>query len=337
MPSAIEICVIFADPTFYLTEQVRALKNLSDPDFRVLYVPDQPFQPKDYQSLGLDSRFRVVPSGKASIPVKRNFSAKTALPDTDWIAFMDDDAYPPRDWMKNLKQRLMASQDLEILGGPSIAPPATPLRERAVGLARESYFGFGQRSRWSRPIAAAVQVPELPTSNIVIHRAAFDLPNSSFDETLPIGEDIEWCARMRTVHGKEVWMFPELYIYNHSRPLFYPVFFQFFRYGSHRMRIFLSRRLEGLSELLTVGLPMAFALLPAAFFFFPRAASVFTALYFAALAGEGLLWKKGPLEHVLRFLAIPFLHFAYGLGLLSRLAGFHRMETPTYVRPETVR
>ena len=155
MPCTIEICVIFAQPTYYLEEQLQALKNLSDRDFRVLYVPDEEFSMGSKKKLALDERFRVIPSGKFPIPVKRNFCLKNLHPETDWVAFIDDDTFPPPAWMENLKTRIKNSPDVKILGGPGLLPPRAALRERVIGLAVESYVGFGRKSRWSRAIFKA--------------------------------------------------------------------------------------------------------------------------------------------------------------------------------------
>ena len=331
----IEICVIFADPTFYLTEQVRALKAQTDPGFRVLYCPDSEIPGSILHSLLLDGRFRVVPSGKASIPVKRNFAARNILPDSKWVAYMDDDAFPPADWMANLKARLKQDPGLEILGGPSIAPLEAGWKEKAVGLARESFLGFGKRSRWSRPIKKAETVRELPTSNLVIRRSCFELADAFFNENMPIGEDMEWCRRMGSRHGKVIWMFPELFIYNHSRPLFGPSFLQFFRYGHHRMEIALSQRPLNASELFVALPPLGFTVLPVLVLFLPSLVLTLLAVYFAWILAEGLGRGKSIQDHLLRFLSIPFLHISYGSGLWARLLGGGKMDLKTYVRPET--
>lgn len=337
MPPAVEICVIFADPTFYLEEQVAALKNLINPDFRVLYVPDRELPGAWLSRLRLDQRFRIVPSGKASIPVKRNFCLKNLLPQTDWVAFMDDDGYPPPDWTQRLQDCLLKNPGLMAFGGPALPPPGTGWRERAVGLAIESYVGRGASARWGRPLPAEISVSELPSCNLIVRRSFFDRPGTRFDEGLSIGEDAEWCRRASRVQGFSLRMFPELFIFNHHRPLFIPVFLQFFRYGSYRMKIILSAPKAPAREWLAVSLPMGLALLPLAAYFFPGPAGAMAALYLAVVVIEGLAMRKSPVEHLLRALAIPIIHLSYAMGIFARLLRLPQAEVKTYVRTEAMR
>jgi GT2 family glycosyltransferase len=334
--TAVEICVIFAQPTYYLEEQVQALKNLEDADFKVLYVPDEGLSADWLGKLDLDGRFRVVPSGRASIPFKRNFCVKNIRPDTEWIAFMDDDAFPPPGWLGALKERILKNPRVKIFGAPSLPPPRASARERAVGLVTQSYLGLGAQARWHRPLKEPVEVRELPSSNLVVRKSCFESDGSLFDERLAIGEDVEWCQRMRKKFGEPIWMFPEPYLYHHSRPLFRPAFFQFFRYGSYRMRIFLSQKDKTVFETVSVLLPAIFPALPfLALGFFPAALLLIS--YMICIIMEGLKDKKSPMEHALRLFSVPTVHFSYGLGLLARLVRLPCGNTQTYVRVETLR
>ena len=330
----IEICVIFARPTYYLEEQVQALKGLSDPDFRVLYVPDDEMDVFTLEKLGLDNRFRVLPSGKVSIPVKRNFCVKNILPETEWIAFMDDDAYPPPSWLADLKSCLGQDAKIKILGGPNLPPVHVSWKEKAVGLVTESYLGLGSKAKWHQPLKKVQEVSEVPSSNLVVHRSCFQKPESAFDETFSIGEDVEWCQRMRKKFGESIWMFPQPYVYHHTRPLFRPAFLQFFRYGSYRMKILTLQEGRELGDLFLLMPAFLILVLPLAFFFW--FARLFLIAYAAAMIIEGFWHRKTFLDHLLRLFTIPYVHVCYGLGLFARLIRLKPGDTHTYVRAETV-
>ena len=335
MPSAVEICVIFAEPTFYLEEQVLALKALSDPGFTVLYVPDRPLPEPLLGKISLDGRFRVVPSGKAAIPSKRNFCVRNLRPETRWAAFMDDDAYPPPGWLASLKEAIRLNPEARILGAPSLPPPGTRLAERAVGLVTESWIGLGEEALWHRPIRSARVVGELPCSNLVIDRSLFAKEDALFNEAIHIGEDVEWCHRMRDKHRETIRLFPGHSVYHHSRPLWKPACLQFFRYGSYRMRVTLFQKKFTPLELVKVMVPAGFTLLPPAALW-SAPARILLIFYFLCIIIEGIFQRKSPVEHALRLLAVPLVHFCYGLGLFARLVRFPTGEAPTYVRAETL-
>jgi hypothetical protein len=331
----VEICVIFAEPTFYLEEQVRALKEQKDKEFCVLYVPDKELSPEWKKRLELDSRFRVLPSGKATIPVKRNFCIRHLRTNSQWVAFLDDDSFPPPDWMGHLKERIRLDPDQKVLSGPSLPPPSAPVLERAVGLAVQSFVGFGSRAKWSRKLPKPFIIRETRTCNLIIHCSCYEAPNSLFDETLSIGEDMEWCRRIRNNQGVSIWMYPELYVYNHNRPLFYPAFLQYFRYGSYRMKLLLSGKDRGFFETLSVLPPMGVVMLPLAAIVYPRAVALLLFLYFSLITVEGVADKKGASDQILRLFTIPYVHLCYGLGLFARLFHLRRRDVGVYVRAET--
>src|SRR3989338_8165080 len=68
----------------------RCLK-LDYPDFEIIVFPDQPFSYPD-------SRVRIIPTGNLTPPRKRDFALQEAKGEI--LAFIDDDAYPEKDWLK---------------------------------------------------------------------------------------------------------------------------------------------------------------------------------------------------------------------------------------------
>ena len=139
---------------------------------------------------------------------------------------------------------------------------------------------------------------------------------------------------MKKQYGTSVWMFSEPFIYHHSRPLFKPATYQFFRYGSYRMKVFLLEDKKTAFEFAGVAAPIIFLFLPLISRFYQPAGAVLL-FYFLYITIEGLFFKKSILDHLLRLFAIPYVHIYYAAGLVYRLARFSK-DTHTYVRLETL-
>ncbi len=75
----------------YLTECIDACLELDYPDFEILVFPDKE------ERIGRKG-VRVIPSGDVPPPLKRDLALKHARGEI--LAFIDDDAYPRKDWLK---------------------------------------------------------------------------------------------------------------------------------------------------------------------------------------------------------------------------------------------
>ena len=76
--------------------------------------------------------FRIVPSFENNPSLKRNLGAKASR--RNILAFLDDDAYPQRNW---LEYALVNFSDPEVVavGGPAVTPAQDNLRQQASGRA----------------------------------------------------------------------------------------------------------------------------------------------------------------------------------------------------------
>src|SRR5262249_16742699 len=122
----------------------------------------------------------------------RNAGVQAA--ESDLIAFIDDDVFAPREWLRELVQGAARRPDALAYGGP--------LRARLEGPAPPSC------GRESPPVTtldlglADVEAQLVWSANMMVRRAAVDLAGE-FDESLPTGGDEEeWLRRLGARGGK---------------------------------------------------------------------------------------------------------------------------------------
>ena len=81
----------------YLDESIPILLGMDYNDFEIIILPnDKPRIKPEYLK---NKKVRVIETGKVSPAVKRDIGAKEAK--GEYVAFMDDDAYPEKDWISN--------------------------------------------------------------------------------------------------------------------------------------------------------------------------------------------------------------------------------------------
>jgi len=294
----------------YVQECIENCLGLDYPSFEILLLPDS--------SSGAEIRgVKIIPTGHVKPAAKRNIGAKDAS--GKFYAFIDGDAYPRRDWLKNA---LRYFQDLDVasVGGASITPEGDSLMQKASGAIYSSLMG-GFRFAFRYSSKRLQETDDLPSCNLLVRASVFK-ETGGFDESFLTGEDTKACMDMVYRQGKKLLYSPDVVVYHHRRPLFKPHLRQVWTYARHRglfARIFpkTSRRLTYfIPSLLAAGLAAGLLLS-----FIPVVKFLFTILYGAYLVGiilSGLATKNLKL-----FLIVPlgiFLtHLTYGVGFISGL------------------
>lgn len=126
------------------------------------------------------------------------------------LAFIDDDAIAPADWLRTACAYLDAHPDVLAIGGPDPAPPDSPVAELVSDtLLATRWIGSGVAAHESRRGIFDLGRPgDIALVNLLVRRAAF----SGFDEEIGyIGEDTrlieELMARGRVVYHEGIRVF----------------------------------------------------------------------------------------------------------------------------------
>jgi GT2 family glycosyltransferase len=285
----------------------------------------------DYGESLSDSRVRVLPTGPVKPSDKRNIGVNAAKGEI--VAFIDGDAYPDRDWLKN-SIKYFDDPKVAAVGGPGLTPETDNTMQKASGEILSSFIGAGPLSfRHSAKIRR--KCDDLQTVNLIVRRSTFE-SIGGFDSSYWPGEDTKFCLDLVHGLGMEALYAPDVVVYHHRRVLFRPHLKQIAGYGLHRgyfSKKFpeTSRRpLYFIPSLLLLGLPAILLLgyLDESL----RLLSIFPLLAYVLLVGIGAVIigyrKRSPNLVGPVFLGAVATHVWYGAyflrGLLSR-----KIDTPS--------
>ncbi|MCG2685994.1 glycosyltransferase, partial [Candidatus Parcubacteria bacterium] len=120
-----QISVIVTAEEFnsYLEECLGHLVKLNYPDFEILVFPTKDFT-YDHPKV------RVI--ARPDLAFKPAERRDLALEHTggEILAFIDDDAYPPKGWLRNAVKHF-EDERVAAVGGPGVTPPGDSIRARA--------------------------------------------------------------------------------------------------------------------------------------------------------------------------------------------------------------
>ncbi len=297
-----------------LQECLKYCQRLDYPDYEIIVLPDKAEQ-LSY------SQVKVIPTGAVGPSEKRDIGIKHAQGKI--LAFLDDDAFPTKDWLKNALP-YFEDENVAAIGGPGITPPNDGLKEQASGLVYSSLLAAGSASYRYVPKRER-EVDDFPTCNLLIRKSIMD-SLSGFGIKFWPGEDTKLCLHIVRDLGKKIIYTPKVLIYHHHRPLFIPHLRQIRGYALHRG--YFAKRFPHTSRrfpyfipsLLVIGLFFGWLLgLIQPFFYkiyFGIILSYFSMVLLTSLKGRNL--KKIPLV----FLGIIATNLTYGVfflkGLFSR-------------------
>ena len=268
---------------------------------------------------------------------KRNHGLKKARGEV--IVFIDDDAYPDKNWLKNIALNFKKSPKIAGVGGPGLTPSQDPFLAKVSGWFWASPFGSGGAGQYRNWPQKKRLVDDYPTFNLAIKKSALNEIGGFSCQFWP-GEDTKLCLDLVYQLGKKIIYDPRVMVFHHRRKIFLPHLKQLGRYGYHRglfVKLFpkTSRRLGYfLPALFTLGLLLG----PATYFLLSSLGPTTLANLFKniLLVGFGLyflllflnsLWVLKKSKNVaisfLLLIVVPVSHIYYGFmflfGLLSSL------------------
>src|SRR5713101_2970050 len=115
----VSIIVACKEIDSYTNECIRECLQLDYPQFELLVLPDN-------SGTALVERVRVLPTGPVKPSEKRNTGVSAAKGDI--IAFIDGDAYPDKDWLKN-SIRYFDNPKVAAVGGPGLTPQSDTIMQ----------------------------------------------------------------------------------------------------------------------------------------------------------------------------------------------------------------
>jgi glycosyltransferase involved in cell wall biosynthesis len=246
-----------------LKKTIKNCLNQSYPDFEILVILDF-----ESDNLVQDSKIRYIFSGIKSPGEKRNLGIEKSL--GNYIAFLDDDAFPDIDWLKNAKELFDANQDYIGVCGPSITPPESDFLEKIGGYIFESSLTSGP-TRFRHVPSKHRFVDDYPTVNLILRKEVLSAVGG-FDNNYWPGEDTKLCHDITIKYGKKIYYSPLLIVYHKRRTIYSPHLIQISRYAAHRG--YFAKKFPETSFKLSYFIPSIFMLyillIPLMLFFVPK-------------------------------------------------------------------
>ena len=175
----------------------------------ILILNDQTHIDHSFQNL------TVLYGHAGTISLKRNIAVKSAK--TEFIAFIDSDAYPHKDWLANALQTLKTDTSVGMVGGPNISPLEQAQERNLVGMATKSWLVAGKWNFYKSETSSARYCDNLPSCNLILRKSLFEELNG-MNKELEVGEDTDFCARMIAA-GHLVYFNPKVVVYHYDRKI----------------------------------------------------------------------------------------------------------------------
>ena len=154
--------------------------------------------------------------GKINMSKKRNLASKKFK--SKYIAFIDSDAYPNKNWLK-LGINYLKKRKADAVGGPGLPFPDESYSGKICYLSKRSYFVSGYLN--FRKYKAKKRYCEWLESCNLILKKDFFLKHNGMDIQRYTGEDKEFFERARKKNPNlKVFYSPDLFIYHRDRRFF---------------------------------------------------------------------------------------------------------------------
>jgi len=202
----------------YTRESVEYCLRLNG-NYEIILLPDEEIREK------FPKKVKVIPTGPVKPGIKRNMAAREAK--YEYLAFIDSDAYPDKNWLKN-SERYFKNPKVGAVGGPNLTPKNDNWKQKIGGeilaspLTGRSYLRYkvGKKVK---------EVNELPSCNLIVRKDIF-LRTGGYDPSFLTAEDTKLCFNISSL-GYKVLYAPDVVVYHHRREILIPHLRQVYIYG----------------------------------------------------------------------------------------------------------
>jgi len=238
MPPLVSVIIPCKKVDGYAKECVEYCKRLDYGNYEVLFLPDDASENVD--------GVRVISTGCVTPGRKRNIGIANA--EGEFCAFIDSDAYPSKDWLKNA-MKYFNDPTVAGVGGPGLTPEQDSFMQRASGYVLSSFMVGSISSRYK--VERVCESDDIHSCNFISRKTVLKEVGGWNEKYWP-GEDTLICLAIKKL-GKKLIEASDIVVYHHRRRLFVPHLKQVSRFGLHRG--FFARKFQGNSFRLTYLMP----------------------------------------------------------------------------------
>lgn len=195
----------------YLLQSVNNIKKISNL-IKIIIISDKKIKNKNlnkYKFVNI-----IYTKKKLTISKKRNIAVREA--NTKFIGFIDSDAYPHKNWIKNSIKILNKDESIYLVGGPNISPPDQNFFKKLVSDVQKSFLITGKWS-FQKRISYSRFTENLYSCNMITKKKYFKLANG-MNEKLLAGEDYDFCQRIIQLN-KKVFFNKDSIVFHHDRSI----------------------------------------------------------------------------------------------------------------------
>lgn len=282
---------------------IRECLNLDYEDFEILVLPDY----TDKKSK--DSKLKIIETGKVKPALKRNLGMEIA--EGELYAFIDDDAYPRKDWLKNAV-KYFEDEKIGLVGGPNLTPEEANFAEHVSGYVLSNFLTSGAAAIRYK-VANNQYSKELPSCNYISRK--FDI---KYDSNFLTAEDSKYCFDIWD-KGYKILYANDVVVYHHRRDSLWKHVKQMFIYS--RDIAWLTKKEFSFDKLYyslpSIGLLGFIVGLIGSFFYeFIKNSFLIVLLIYLILLFLTSFHKNVKTSLIVFFISVV-THFAYGFGWLK--------------------
>ena len=201
-PPLVSVVVCSYNGSRTLRETLDALCRLDYPRYEVIVVNDG--STDETPRIAAEFPVRLISTENRGLSHARNLGLREALGEI--VAYVDDDAYPDRLWLRYLVRTLLDTQHVGV-GGPNVSPPSDDEVAQCV-----SHAPGGP----NHVLLSDALAEHIPGCNMAFRRDAL-LAIGGFDERFRIaGDDVDLCWRLQE-RGGTIGFHPAAMVWHHSR------------------------------------------------------------------------------------------------------------------------
>jgi cellulose synthase/poly-beta-1,6-N-acetylglucosamine synthase-like glycosyltransferase len=303
----------------YILETCQNLKNLNGDCFEVFIFPDEIEESKK-EELEKKLKAKIFATGNIGPAGKRDMALKYAQ--GEFLAFLDDDAYPKADWL-GVAEKYLENLEVAAIGGPQLTPNSDSFWQKVSGAVFLSPLSGNVSLRYW-PGRKAKEVDDWPTVNFIIRKSIFSELGGFASQYWP-GEDTKLCLAITRELKKKIMYIPSLIVFHHRRTGLKKHLKQVGSYGLHRG--FFAKKFPETSRKLIYFLPSLLDI----FIIFGAVASFFSkevfvpyifglAIYSGALLFSFVLTWNRTKDLLVSLITLPFLvltHLWYGARFIQ--------------------
>ena len=221
-PPLVSILIACPAPTDFLEEAISEIARQTYTNYEVIILPDEP------TGRQWSSKFREIPTGELRPAEKRNIGIEEARGSI--VAFLDDDAYPEKDWLARAIPHFSETW-VGAVGGPATTPPTEPELAQLGGRVYANRLVSGT-CRYRYAVDRVRRIDDFPSCNLLV-RTDLLKEIGGFSTRYWPGEDTILCLEI-VKRGKSILYDPRVQVHHHRRRLFLPHLRQVGRYALHR-------------------------------------------------------------------------------------------------------